>query len=465
MHTGKIISSFFHFHFLLAGDTSTLFGIFGIQELSKRWDLMKTQHVKAYFFFSPRNIVITYLLVASLWVIYSDWALSELIHNEALLISIQTGKGLFFVAVTGIFLFIFIKKGHQQLLNIAHKAEEQEERYRHVLDGSPFLIAIHQNETLVFCNRYAAEMVGHTSEQDILHTNIFTFIHHDYRDLIRIRIRKMYEGEVVENPIELKLMRKNGEILDIEMHSRMVMYNHEPAIQMVAQNISDRVKREEILEQIVQEKTMLLSEVHHRVKNNMAIISGLMQLQSFETENEEVNRILGESISRVKSIALIHDHLYEVQNLTEIRLDITIKNLIDSISGKYTSHNSHNNVRFAYAFNKIHLNINQAVSFGLFLNEVVNEIYRTTPGGCIRFFELAIVNEGKLVTFKISETELPKCDLPQPMFTKRGFLIDLMVQQLEGELQIAYPEEKLEMELSFIVQEFVKGSSANLLFL
>ncbi|MDZ7756509.1 sensor histidine kinase [Rhodohalobacter sp.] len=120
---------------------------------------------------------------------------------------------------------------------------------------------------------------------------------------------------------------------------------------------------------------MLLSEIHHRVKNNLAVISGLMQLQVYSANNEAVTRILNSSINRIKSIALIHEQLYRSENFSDISLNENIQKQAESIGDVFLADDSPS-VVVQLDLEDISIGINQAMPVGLLVNEILINAFK-----------------------------------------------------------------------------------------
>jgi PAS domain S-box-containing protein len=135
-------------------------------------------------------------------------------------------------------------------------------------------------------------------------------------------------------------------------------------------DITDRKLMEKDLRASLREKEVLLQEIHHRVKNNMQIISSLFSIQARQVENQECRQILKEGQSRIRSMSLVHEKLYQSRDLSKIDLAGYIRslavhlfqvNLIDP-----------DQVRMETDFEDIALDVNTAVPFGLILNELIS---------------------------------------------------------------------------------------------
>ncbi len=121
----------------------------------------------------------------------------------------------------------------------------------------------------------------------------------------------------------------------------------------------------------LKEKEQLLKEIHHRVKNNMQIISSLLSLQSENSDDEKFNALLRESRNRINSMALVHEMLYQSDDLSKIELKEYIETLCSSVHRSYASPNS--NIEFVYDIDKqAHFNIDKMIPIGLILNEAIS---------------------------------------------------------------------------------------------
>lgn len=137
----------------------------------------------------------------------------------------------------------------------------------------------------------------------------------------------------------------------------------------VASNIAEQKFQEKEMRETLKEKEVMLAEIHHRVKNNLAVISGLLQLQAFSAENTDVQKALNDSQLRIHTMALIHEMLYQSQSLAYIKYDAYVSDLLETISDMYTSEDS--NIRLDIAVDPILLSINKAIPCSLLINELI----------------------------------------------------------------------------------------------
>jgi PAS domain S-box-containing protein len=128
------------------------------------------------------------------------------------------------------------------------------------------------------------------------------------------------------------------------------------------------------LEKSLQEKDTLLSEVHHRVKNNLAIISSLLQLQTDLTDPGINQQVLLDSVSRIRSMALIHELIYRQETFSKLRVDEFMYQFISIVSDNYAS--SATKVETRLQTHEIQLDIDKAIPFSLITNELLTNAYK-----------------------------------------------------------------------------------------
>lgn len=124
----------------------------------------------------------------------------------------------------------------------------------------------------------------------------------------------------------------------------------------------------------LEEKDMLLREIHHRVKNSLAIVSGLIELQLESTKNEEAINVLQDSQNRIHSVGLIHEKLYQTESLSDIDLGNYIKDLVEAIHGTFTEFQD--DVILKFDLDTIEADPDRVIPCGLLVNELVINAYK-----------------------------------------------------------------------------------------
>jgi two-component sensor histidine kinase len=133
---------------------------------------------------------------------------------------------------------------------------------------------------------------------------------------------------------------------------------------------TDRKLAEEQIKASLKEKETLLLEIHHRVKNNMQVISSLLKLQSNAIKDDRIKKTLLESQNRVKAMATVHENLYKSKNLSSISISPFLKELAESILKSYQL--SSEDIVLEIDSDEIFISIEQASPLGLIVNELVS---------------------------------------------------------------------------------------------
>ena len=199
----------------------------------------------------------------------------------------------------------------------------------------------------------------------------FEIIHPEDRDRVTqivehsVKVRKPYS-------IETRIILPDGTIRWIHSSGNVLLGdNAEPErISGSFLDITDRKLAEEQVKANLKEKETLLQEIHHRVKNNMQVISSLLKLQSNSYDDERIKKPLLESQNRVKAMAAVHENLYKSKNLSSISILPFLKELTTSILASYQL--SSENITLEIDSDEIFINLEQASPLGLIVNELVS---------------------------------------------------------------------------------------------
>lgn len=192
------------------------------------------------------------------------------------------------------------------------------------------------------------------------------------------------------------------------------------------------------LNQTIHEKDTLLKEVHHRVKNNLAVISGFIQMQRMASESDRVEETLSKSETRIKSIALIHEKMYQKESLSEIDFQDFLMDLISSIR---TTVRDGEGVEIEVFSAPIILNVNQAVPCAIIVNELITNSLMHAFGnnsdvkGKKKIIEVYLKEQNDKVSIEVADNGegIPEgFDLAGQ--SSMGFsIINTLIQQLEAD--------------------------------
>lgn len=158
--------------------------------------------------------------------------------------------------------------------------------------------------------------------------------------------------------------------LDVYYYAELDDDGEPYAIDQIYVDISEMKKYESVIETSLKQKEALLREIHHRVKNNLQIISSLIKLQSSHLKSPEMKGVFAESQNRIKTMALIHEKLYHATDLSVIEFYDYVKNLMSNLYQTYSI--STNRITPVISFRSVYLDIDTAIPCGLIINEVIS---------------------------------------------------------------------------------------------
>ncbi len=196
-----------------------------------------------------------------------------------------------------------------------------------------------------------------------------------------------------------------------------------------------RKKYSLLLEKQNKEKEFLLKEIHHRVKNNLETISSLLSLQTAQVNNAELRDIMRESQNRVQSMGIIHQNLYQGENLAAIEM----KNYFENLGGFIIdSFDMTDRVVLECEMEKMELNVDRAIAIGLIVNEIfTNSLKYAFPNGRQGVIGISMREDNSILHLSISDDGVGFSENPQVKGTGFGTkLIELLTRQLDGKMKL-----------------------------
>jgi len=254
----------------------------------------------------------------------------------------------------------------------------------------------------------------------------------------------------------------NGERRNVEVFSGPIAVQGKPLFYSIIHDITDRKRAEEeiqllnaTLEQRVRdrtqelehatetirasldEKVILLREIHHRVNNNLQIIISLVSLQMRQTDNPLLKQIMSETQNRVRAMSLVHEKLYHSDSLSHIDFADYTRFLATQLFSSYGTDTRR--VQLDFALEKILLDINTAVPLGLLMNELIsNSLMHAFPDGREGVISISGGYKGDLITLVVRDNGIgiPK-DFDWKNATSLGMgLISSLVDQVDGTITL-----------------------------
>lgn len=248
---------------------------------------------------------------------------------------------------------------------------------------------------LVRTNTAAAKLTGYSNEE-MLNKPLTHLYNVSEMGTVYEQKRKS------DHSFEFSLKHKNSRTIPVLFSEAELVDNSGTKVGSVAvaSDITERKQAERRIRESLKEKEVMLAEIHHRVKNNLAVVSGLLQLQSFNAKNSDVQNALADSQLRIQSIALVHEMLYENESLAYIKYDKYISDLMEAISNMLLRDDRV--IKIETKIDPLALSINQAIPFSLLITEIVVNAFKHAFSG---------KKEGKIVVEVKMEGDLVRMNI------------------------------------------------------
>jgi PAS domain S-box-containing protein len=251
---------------------------------------------------------------------------------------------------------------------------ESEEKYRTLVESSDFSISlVDQDGHLFFMNRAALKM----TKMDVLEIpgkTLWNIFPKDIADRYLKEIRFAI-SEKKQLRIEGSSMIDNKHLwFDTTIQPMKSLGGELERALIIAVDISERKKAEELLKNSLREKELLLKEVHHRVKNNLQIVTSILGLQSLKAKKEEVKKEFDAAINRIRSMSLVHEKLHQSGGIADIDFSKYITSLTKEIHSQFEK--SRKKIELRFDTEPVLLSLDQAIPCGLIINELLTNAFK-----------------------------------------------------------------------------------------
>jgi PAS domain S-box-containing protein len=318
-------------------------------------------------------------------------------------------------------------------LETRHTAFLYEDLFNNASDG---IYTLNRERRIETVNQGFERLIGRSADE-LIGRSILDFVHVDDRN----GVTSPEQSKTPENArqYDLRFIHQNGEIRAALIRESAIYKNSSLLrYQVIATDITERKQAEERIKQSLKEKEVLLKEIHHRVKNNLQVISSLLNLQSRFIKDQQALEMFKESQSRVKAMSLIHEKLYQSKDLARIDFAEYLRSLAANLFRSYAANPA--GVKLHVMVDDVSLGINTAISCGLIVNELLSNALKhafpTQAGGEVRV-ALHSRDDGKL-TLVVSDNGVgfpPGVDF-RTLKSLGLELVNTLTEQLGGTIEL-----------------------------
>lgn len=323
--------------------------------------------------------------------------------------------------------------------------ERSEKQIRIIIDASLAGHGIIQDGKIMYANTMGSRVFGF-SRKEMMSGNI------EVAELIATIPYARIQKELLERfttdagkPYVIECRRKDGTIFDALVGGAVTTWEGKPAIVATVMDISDQKRSEEelrkskaLLQESLAEKEVLLREIYHRTKNNMLVIISMLHLQAMDIDDQKVKTLFWETENRIRAMSLVHEKLYQSQNLTEIDLGHYLNDMVAALVSSMVIGDQ---VKLEMKCEQIAVSIDNIVPLGLAINEIVtNSLKHAFPGNATgRIFLHLSHDVNGMTEVSVGDDGIglpPDMDLGRIRTFGMQIAFNLITKQLRGSMDI-----------------------------
>ena len=334
---------------------------------------------------------------------------------------------------------VFSKDVTEQKENQQKIVNAQSQLSAIINNTTDIVVSIDRNYNVVQFNQLLYNMVkyryGLELKEGVSVLDTMDVAHHS--DMKNIYERVFTEGQSLV-AVEMFTSAKERKRYFESNYNPIKQDNETIGIAIFSRDISEKIESETELRGALKEKEVLLKEVHHRVKNNLQVISSILNLQTSYVKDKETADLLKECQNRIKTMAYIHESLYQTKDFLHINFSEYIINLVKNLFYSYDANQQ--KIKTIFDVDTIFLNLDTSIPCGLIVNELVSNAlkyaFTNGSGGCVTIkikknknnkIEMVIADNGKGMPENIDYKNTETLGLQ---------LVSILAEQINGTMTI-----------------------------
>ncbi|MCJ7680195.1 MAG: PAS domain S-box protein [Candidatus Aminicenantes bacterium] len=252
---------------------------------------------------------------------------------------------------------------------------ESEEKYKTLIRTSPDAVTVMDLDGFItYVSDQMLKIHGYSQKEDLLGKSAFDLIALEDRIKARLNVQRTIKQGLVTN-VEYCFLHQDGSRFIGELNASVIRDSADQPKMLITttRDITEKKKAEEELRKSLNDKDLLLQEIHHRVKNNLQVISSLLDMTDLQITDSRCSSLITNAIAKIQTMTFIHSQLYQSDRYDRIEMGTHVRELINYLTilygtgKKFTSH-----VRI----NKVYLPLTQAIPCALVLNELISNAFK-----------------------------------------------------------------------------------------
>jgi PAS domain S-box-containing protein len=252
---------------------------------------------------------------------------------------------------------------------------KREQEYRFIADHTVDMVILRDsNSNCIYVSPSCEFFLGYYPEEIIGTSNYMDFIHPDSRASFNADYKLMMEYQEATRVV-YQLVKKDSSTIWVESNMNPIFDSNTgklQAILSVTRDVSDHITQEEALIETARQKEILIREVHHRVKNNLAILASLVNMQKSEVKDHKTLDIFSDLHFRVRAMSLVHEELYKNRNIEVLPIGEYLSKLVGIVSSAFAN----NKIKVHQDFYNEIVDVEISLPLGLIVNELLTNAYK-----------------------------------------------------------------------------------------
>lgn len=252
---------------------------------------------------------------------------------------------------------------------------ESQEKYRTLVETSPDAVTVCDLDgRITYVSRQTLRLHGYEHENELLGKSAFDLIEARDRAKAMLNLQRTLKEGLVKNE-EYILVRKDGSAFYGELNAAVIKDSSDRPKMFIAttRDITERKRVDRTLRKSVKDKELLLQEIHHRVKNNLQVISSLLDMTGMRVEDQASLFLIQDARAKIQTMTFIHSQLYRSERFDRIEMGIHIRQLIQYLSFLFARNK---NIRSFVDIDSVFLPLTQAIPCALVLNELISNAFK-----------------------------------------------------------------------------------------